>query len=585
MGIRQRETSTPLRRLFGLLILNRYLFTMHFLGDSFTVPASRHDLPERLRGRRLMTLEQRLMLLDDSPAVVYCTSRKVGKTCILEAWFFWYALTSLANAKDSEALLFTPREHHLRPLEQRLRLRCHRIPLFTLLLRNWNSSDGIVEFPRTTFYLRIEGAGGTGQNFVGLRAEFAMGDEMGYFSQGAWPELQNTFTPGAKRIFAGVPRGMRDTPFYRMTETKTGQKGLSVHRANILASPLYHSREALVDEAVKHGGVRTQGFVTQVLGQWGEEAYATFPTLPVASFPFNHRAFLGKEAASVHFRNLLKFPIRKEEGYERFILAADIGLTASPTCLLVFGYKEGTWWERARLIMRNTDTAQIAELVDYVNMHLLPQRADLIALDAHGIGTGVLSFFHSPTSAISHNDNYARKVFDAGFSGLVRDPNIVIHRACGNRVRGWEAEGQWVCHHCGTLVGEEDITYGHIPAKQHYMETLKDLFARGQKWLDAGRPVPAAHLQPRVVLARDDDAAQEELGGVTEVRSPSGYIRYVPGREGESHITDAFAAFASALLAQEGHLDLAEGQLTSYREWGWVPNPFLGERTWRAWYT
>ncbi|MGQ9459010.1 MAG: hypothetical protein ACUVS5_12105 [Anaerolineae bacterium] len=572
MPIRIRAATTPSQRLFGLIVHNPLLFLRAFFGSDLRIPA-RSDLPAHWHGRTLLTKEQRLMILDENPTVVFCTSRKVGKTTILESNFFRQAVLATAEDKEVEALVFAPREHHIRPLELRLRLRANKVPLFRTLLKKWNSSDGIVEFHNCTYYFRIEGAGGTGQNFVGLRASFAMGDEMGYFSRGAWAELQNTFIPGAKRIFAGVPRGIRDTPFYDMTHGTKRSPHLSIHRTNILANPIYHSRQAMVDEAAKHGGVRTQGFITQVLGEWGEEAFATFPVLPVASIPAHIRHARGQDLDAYGFANVTRFTIEPEEGFEEFCIAADIGLTASPTCIVIAGRKGETWFIRARVELRHTNTAQIAQYLDYINLHVLPQRAEAIALDAHGIGSGTIDFLHSKNTELATHDDYTRKAFDVGFGSLLRDPSTAIHRACGHPIH-MSSTGEWVCDYCQTVIHDpQAISPAHIPARQAYMERLKDAFANGQKWLDRGQPASAPHLIPRLILPRSDLEMQEELGGITESRTATGFIRYTPGRDGRTHITDAVCAVMAGILRLE-HRGEVSSDSASLEEYGWAPNPF-----------
>ena len=82
-----------------------------------------------------------------------------------------------------------------------------------------------------------------------------------------------------------------------------------------------------------------------------------------------------------------------------------------------------------------------------------------------------------------------------------------------------------------------------IPTKQWSTARLRDAFASGMQYLEGQNPeeqrnVPVA-ARVRVVLGYDEELLYE-LGGTTEAKRASGYVRYYPPNGAtEDHLTDA----------------------------------------------
>ena len=91
-----------------LMICDPGGFMRGVMRQRLTIPVTREDLPEAYRGKTVVTHEQRLMIYDGasyalwrwrypkmavgSKAILLRTSRKTGKTTILEARWAWWAV-------------------------------------------------------------------------------------------------------------------------------------------------------------------------------------------------------------------------------------------------------------------------------------------------------------------------------------------------------------------------------------------------------------------------------------------------------------------------------------------------------------
>jgi len=482
LEVKKKLTLEQLK--FGLMLHNHLLFTKFFWREELTIPDDREDLPEEWYGKQIISLPQRMMMLDRSEKVLYCTGRKLAKTLILESRIIRRGVTYTKD-RPGEALISTPRDHHLAPIRRRLDYKIEHTPFFRMMVKQFNQSQGFLTFHfGLTWWMRVEGQTGTGVSQVSLRAEDLIVDEAAFGDDVSHESRQQTIMPGSNQLMAGVPTGVRATPFYRIDQTSEGDSW-SRHKYPSYINPLYWSEKAKRDVVEKHGGVNTQSYQTQVLGLWGKEAFSSFPKIPyISTLPF-HYVELTEEIinANLHYLPaLLPLPADAIRDPQAWILGGDLGYSPAPSVFVICYLKQDVWYEFARIKLLRTNPFNQARIIDVLNCQVLPDRLSVIVLDLHGAGSAVMHcLLHDPF--VNTHDDYPRKVIDANFAGRIDDPNIKVHSKCDTRLR--IIGGNYICDKCGTTVWKDDeVRNARIPVKQHYTTLLKDAFAFGQIYVD-----------------------------------------------------------------------------------------------------
>jgi len=304
---------------------------------------------------REMSVAQKYMVLDRSRKVSVCTGRKIAKTLCIESKVIRLGLIHFNREGLTEALMFAPRDSHLAPIFDRILARLSRNPFFNAFLKEKRRGEA----PRLLFagglawYFRIEGTSGTDQNMVGLRAEYILGDEMAFGNWICHNSRIQTALPDATWWYSGVPNGVRNTPFYAIDKTELG-KDWSRHKYNTYVNPIYDDEEKKRELIDAYGGENTQGYQTQVLGEWGEELLSSFPpdAISVSSQPY--------------FTKLLTSALRNDDSAvalalglpavraDIFCIGWDYGYSPDPSVLLI-AYRRGPidrWECYARIVMR-----------------------------------------------------------------------------------------------------------------------------------------------------------------------------------------------------------------------------------------
>ena len=478
MPIEIKQPLTKEEINFGRLLKNRYWFLKYFWKDELTIPEGRDDLPAEWTGKQIISVEQKMMMLDQSKRILYCTGRKLAKSVIVLGTLVQIGIL-YDEERAGEALLTTPRDHHLAPLRSRLEIKIDKEPFFDIMVKRFNKSKGFVEFATgMTFWMRVEGQSGRGESQVSLRATCILGDEMAFGDQVSYEARQQTAMPGCYQILAGVPNGVRNSPFFRLDQTSEGDSW-SRHNYSSFINPLFQSEEEAKFREESHGGVNTQSYLNQVMGQWGKEAYSSFPKIPyITALPFKYIE-LTEEEINANLDNLvalLSLPVGGVQA-QSWILGGDLGYSPAPSVFLICYLREGVWYELARIVLRRCNPFNQARIIDCINCKILPEPFTVIMLDAHIWGSSVVQcLLHD--AFINNHDDYGSKVIDANFAGRVEDPNIRIHKSCKTRLR--MIDRYWWCDKCGQRVWREsDIDNAHIPTKQHYTAKLKDALAYG----------------------------------------------------------------------------------------------------------
>lgn len=349
----------------GLVLIDPVLFRRYFFADNLSLPPSP---------------QQKLMWCDVSDRVLFCTGRKISKTIHLEATIIQHGLIRDGEGIE-ECLCFTPSDVHMVPILDRVWDRVERIGLFRLLVADQRRGENtILQFlSGVKWYFRIEGLSGTDRNVVGLRAAIVLGDELAFGQMTVYNSLLQTALPGARFIMAGVPNGVRLSTLYQLDQTEIGKR-YSRHKYPTFINPLYNSPETRDQLAEDYGGVATQGYVTQVLGEWGEEMISSFPP---GSFKNDAEQFFVRKLAALKPDDLDSLPLKlaiPSVRCARYAIGLDYGFSPDPSELHVAIDREGKddWSAHLRLQMRRIDHETQAEIIRYIMATLI--KGEFVAL-------------------------------------------------------------------------------------------------------------------------------------------------------------------------------------------------------------
>lgn len=523
------------RQKAALVAKSHFLWTLFFYRLEFTVSEDRDDLPEKWRGRQVMSEKQRLMLCDRSNAIAFRTSRKVSKTDFagsrLFQWTFWHA-----GKAGTDGMLHCPREHHLTNIRMRIEKKWQRVKLFRVLITNINRSKGILETcTGVTWYMRIEGRTGTGESMVGPAALYEIGDEQDYSDWGAFRERQAAMLPGAKRILCGVPRGVQGGPFWSIVHRSEFGEGWSVYKGedgfNCFINPIYRSKEARRRLESTHGGKDTQAYQTQVLGLDGMKVFSSFHVVPQVVSDFALIQATGDDVDQGVLLSRLVSELPQTPG-DAYIIAGDLGRSPSPTELGVWRLFEGAWVQIARIKITIADSFQTSEAIHEIDRHL-PHPALLIGIDAHGQGTGIYDHLRKAEKWAMYD--YMSRVIDVEFNSVIEDERIMTHKACKRVVR--PTDMGWYCDSCmQPIFKSDDLEPLRVATKPWAFTTLKDCFSAGQRWvMDERRRMD----YPPIVVSASDEELLMSLDGTTEKETATGRVQWdAPSR----HLIDMMLA-------------------------------------------
>ena len=590
MPLRERLALSQDELEFGLLMTDPYLFTCYFWQDDLTIHPYRHDLPEHWRGQQVITLEQRLMMLDgamymlfrtdmpdeaaqSSKKVLVRTGRKVGKTIIVESHYIQCAVTHSAGT-HIETLFHTPGEAQMAPVILRIDNKVDRTSFFAMCHVTRQMAKGIDAYrvgdSSYVIHRRIEGISGTGRSMVGLRAYNDFGDEGDYGAEEPYNERQQTDLPECFNWWSGVPRGVRGS-FWKTARTAAGatwsrhvQGGdyPNLHY-DMRASPLYHSQTAW-KEIIGNDTYDDQRVQTQVLGLDGEEARSAFPVIAMKeSLPFVAFKLTATELTSetAMQRVLGRLPFDKVEGSPDWLVHADYGFSPSPMVIgISYQIASGIWAGLARITLLRMDTHNAAKFLHQIDQ-ALPKHALLICVDAHGRGAGVLESLQQQEEYAGMG--YGERVIPAGFETFTPDHRIMLCKTCKQPIRTMPDGHGWICDPCRKMIMDpEEIKPASVQSKQMLMADLADAFACGQRWLDDGLTPPLEG----VVIARDAELI-EELQGTTSLTSGRGVVRFLfPG--GADHNTDSWLCLMRCLRRLR-EMDDQVGA-AQFQEYGWI---------------
>jgi len=477
----------------GLVLVNQVLFRLYFFEDELGLPPSK---------------EQLLMFCDESDRVLFCTGRKIAKTVHLEASVIQFSILNEGSGVK-ESLFFTPREKQLKPFLDRLFSRLERDAFLRLLVKDKSrGDDSNIEFGTgLRWYFRIEGMSGNDQNVVGLRANHVIGDEQAFGTHAVFNSLLQTALPTAKWILAGVPNGVRNTPFYQLDQTKRGKKW-SRHKYSTLVNPLYSSPEArqkLIDD---YGGENTHDYGTQVMGDWREELLSSFPPhcIAVSTHPYYVKMLTAMDVDRNISNLALALPFPSIRCY-RFAIGWDYGFSPDPT-VMVGAYQafsdRDEWRTYCRVVLKSVAEPQQRKVFHHLR-------------DKVFIGTfvGASVDNQSTVQNLQVSDQERSSLYQwTKFQGVTATPIVM---------------------------DDGTVTTSNVPNKQYATELLRS-------WM-LNYTTP---LEGRTLILGNDQEVVDEMGGTMEKRG-SQYTVYIgPPDPNNSrirldHNTDAHRALVQAI--------------------------------------
>jgi len=505
MPLEEKIAEDP---FFGLIFHDQILFDQFFWEKDLWLP---------------MTVPQKVMHGDTSPKRLNCTGRKTSKTILLEGTLIrWGCIHEGDEDSPDEAMFFTPGESHMVPVRDRIISKLQGDTILKHFRKAYNKNEGTLDL-RTglRWYLKIEGTSGTERNMVGPRTIYMLGDELAFGIQAAETGRKQTALPGCKWMYCGVPNGVRNSPFFELDQTHLGNSW-SRHKLNSLDNPMYEHDHGSVEEALKsladdYGGVNTQGFVTQVMGLWGEEAYSAFPPEAIAQredMPYTYLEFRGAYVKSLIDSGLLASQIKLPRvNAKRYVIGIDYGYAQDPAVIMIFyELSPNDWQELARIKLYRVPTPHQAKIIDVINRELLDRRVAVICTDRPDV-VASLTNTDEPTS-LGNLDNYADKC-------VLSDPT-------GTAILKDE-------------MGKEIIQDGK-PLKMRRKEWMTEVLRKAMAYANAKLPHPYY-----IHLCSQDTETIEELVGTVQRKTAAGYMIYDPAQKGNDHNTDALRDVACAI--------------------------------------
>lgn len=541
----------------GIAMQDPLLFAGYFWRDDLTIPEEREDLGE-LAGSQVISKQQKLMYLDESDHILFCTGRKLAKSLCIESKIIQWAIMNKRTTEEGmgndEALVFAPAEGHLGQIQDRVWSRINTISIFKKMVNSARRGNKPVLDWCTglTVYFRIEGMSGTDTNMAGIRAKWVLGDELAFGDFINHNSRVQTALPGARWLYAGVPNGVRTSPFYALDQTSLGATW-SRHKYPTWINPLYWSDKAYQGLLDSYPSKSDPGWITQVLGKWAEMMISSFP--PSAIALHNDMYFTMDLNANQARRMVEKNEMRDSINIpnvicRRFAIGHDYGFSPDPAVSVIAIQRDdedvakNIWRYYARITFRNVPHPHQSEILIFIINNLFPMG------EFHGFGTDDRRMVHDLHDRAPHLKN---RIFWTYFGGDITET---------------DEQGKPKLNEDGKVIKKG--------RKQHWTEILKDSMA----FFNSNLP-PSPHY----FLLGHDDTVINELVSTTETRTGGGYTKYYGppdpsgGRRILDHNTDALRCMTATIIEGEAlnATSTTESQLLAALGWagrggeGWRP--------------
>ena len=363
----------------GLCLNDQLLFSMLFQ------PGDISELP---------TVPQRLMFLDNSEWISICTSRSVLKTVSLIGRIMRRMATYLPreDGKVEEALVTAPAEAHLNPLVNRLFGYITNEPMLYALIKAKNGltkgdKPEIKLKTNLEIYMRLEGSSGTDVNMVGIHPIWIISDEMAFGIEICHRSRLAGLQPWGQVIYAGVPNSVRSI-FWKIDQTREG-RDWSRHKFSMFdGNPLFIRSERHRERITKaFGGDNSVDFATQVKGEWGDEATASFPPGSISwndQIPYFISVLSGEKVEEMYHTGQwqLGVGIPAVRAY-RTCIGWDYGYSPDPSTFLIgVQHKmDDPWVTYARVSLFQVKPERQIEVLKYLVQTVLGNTVAMISVD------------------------------------------------------------------------------------------------------------------------------------------------------------------------------------------------------------
>lgn len=297
----------------------------------------------------------------------YTCARSVGKTESIKN----RALTHGFRRMGENLLISTPELIHLLPLTDAIEDRIYACRLTREFLDTDQGRTGFTHRPFGVDYRdatkivgripRQSGIGVKGQHQPDLII-----DEGQDYPDAGWKEVHETVmkdhvdadgNPDFSYIFFGVHSGARDTGFY--SRATTG--GFKIVQVTAIQRPGWGASEKDAAKAA-YGGTESPDYRRNILGEPGAAASALFVTARLVACmdqdrasEYNQHGYVVQKINVEEFDELM-LPIADvldlPRGIKRAWAGADLGLTNSPTVIMIFSEETVNGRPRMRLIRR-----------------------------------------------------------------------------------------------------------------------------------------------------------------------------------------------------------------------------------------
>jgi hypothetical protein len=191
-----------------------------------------------------------------------------------------------------------------------------------------------------------------------------------------------------------VPNGVRSTPFYNLDKTHDGD-GWSRHKMSMLtANPLFlASAKYRRNMSKMFGGKHSPDYITQVLGEWGDEAMSSFPSGSVSfdSFMYGRKVHpyypvrlsgleVGNAIREARLPALIRIP---SVHCLRVVIGWDYGFSPDPTTFIAAIQTDegGPWKTYCRVSLYNTPLHHQIDVLRFLMSSVFSNRVVMISTD------------------------------------------------------------------------------------------------------------------------------------------------------------------------------------------------------------
>jgi hypothetical protein len=275
--------------------------------------------------------------------IVHLDGRSVGKTIDLSTLLLHFTFIN----KGKSVLVAAPYQGQLNLIAEEVEFQFNSNPLLrdNVVLKA-NGKPHIKRHPyfevlfRNGCAIYFRPAGDHGDVFRSLHVDLLLVDEAAWLSTRAWNAVQQCLNAGGVMRVYSTPNGLRNTPYYRITQSREYQ----VFRwPSWLAPDWSEERDRELTEF--YGGKDTPGYRHEVAGEHGAPSYGAFPVKQVvravAEISDYRRVDLTGEALEDctderEVRERIETLLGLTGGFGRCWMGVDLGYTSDPTELLLF---------------------------------------------------------------------------------------------------------------------------------------------------------------------------------------------------------------------------------------------------------